>query len=345
MPALRSGFCDFTLVRPPVPGGERAFAIQTEGAAIAFDRDGAIQWRAEVMGAVGPYRSNAACGVRGGALLVSGSDWWTALDPGSGEVRWRADLLADLLDNAAGPEQVWACVPGATGQGDWQIAEVSLADGSARPVATRPRSGVVVAATDRSLIVLEDHLIGLDRSDGRELWSTPLERPTSIRGDQSARADAYGRILRGRLLILRLVGFGLVAIDIDTGDIAWEADLQIGGFNALLAGDRLHVTTSWRFVEIDPDTGKVLSDDAITDPDVKRQTAAPGQFAHHAGVLYGAALDGTLFGWDLARRQVVWIHPLGVNVPWAGPPRALLGALWVVDLEGGLHSFELPPPS
>src|SRR5690606_23957383 len=241
---------------------------------------------------------------------------------------------------------VWAYVADLPPHKEAQIAEVSLADGSVRPVATRPDWGNVVAATDGSLILLEDRLIGVDRSDGHELWMTPpLERPSRVEENRRARAAAYGRILHERLLILRLVGFGLVAIDIDTGNIAWEADLQIGGFDALLVGDRLHVTTSWRFVEIDPETGKVLSDDAITEPDVKRQTATPGEFAHHAGVLYGAALDGTLFGWDLARRQVVWIHPLGVGVPWAGPPRALLGALRVVDLEGGLHSFELPPLS
>ena len=79
----------------------------------------------------------------------------------------------------------------------------------------------------------------------------------------------------------------------------------------------------------------------ITDPTQRRQTGTSKQIVHHDGVLYAASLDGTVFGWDLAARTVVWAHALGARVEWACPPSIFLDALWIMDAEGGLHPFEL----
>jgi hypothetical protein len=333
------GFSGYRFIRPPVSDGTRLFGVQTDGVAVALERDGRVAWQRPATRPWPPLTSRVDAAVRGGALLVSDEEW-TALELSTGAVRWHVEIESDLAGPAFDGDHVWAYRVDPRAH-EKSLVRVSLDDGSTRTLRKAATWGEVLTVTHQAVIALEgDRFISVDRTGGAERWSLSLERPSCEHGRKQAIALQYGHRWGSRLLV-PLMGYGFVAIDLDNGTVVWDADLQVVGMASVLAGDRLYLQSTWRFVELDAGTGAVLSDVEITDPAERRKTSAPGPLVHHAGVLYAANRDGTVFGWDIAARRLVWSHAVGTRVEWSCPPRIFLDALWIMDAEGALHPFAL----
>lgn len=337
-----AAFTSHRFICPPVSDGARLFGVQSDGTAIALERDSRVGWATLTTRPRPPLTAQVRNAVRGSLLLVS-DQGWTALDLASGNMRWRADISARLDGPAFDADYVWAYSADPPRQADqFALIELSLTDGSIRTLRRQMGWGEVLMATHKAVITLErNRLSSIDRENGAERWSLTLERPSCEDGRKQAVALEYAH-RHGSHLLVPLAGYGFVATDLDTGSVAWDADLHVVGMASVLAGDRLHMQSTWRFVELDAITGAILSDVEITDPVERRKTSAPGPLVHHSGVLYSANRDGTVFGWDVAARRLVWSHSVGTRVEWSCRPQIFLDVLWIMDAEGTLHPFELP---
>jgi outer membrane protein assembly factor BamB len=343
---VRPGFTNLRLIKPPASDGNALYVVETDGNVAKLDVDGNSQWRNAAVGASHPLTAQISIGVLGGRVVVNERDTLFALSLHDGSEQWRAAFPAHPYQSHFDGLRLWETRRDRAASGDaWEISTLEIDTGVVRPIARRSRRCVVVGTTQEEVVILERsangsfQIVAMDRGS-KELWTVPVERPSNVRQGKAA-VPSQRLMGYGHLLIHPLTEYGLLAIDIDRGCVAWELPLEAHSTRSVLVGDRLHVNASWRFLDVDAATGTVHSDVQITDADERRATASAFDLAHHDGVLYAASIAGTVFGWSLAQRALLWTHNVGARVESSAPPRIFLNTLWILDAEGRVHPFDL----
>jgi eukaryotic-like serine/threonine-protein kinase len=234
-----------------------------------LDRGTDLQWAAPV--------------VDGGQVLVADTlshegsaptSHLHALDAGTGQVRWKADLHADQQGFFAEPPVVaGGLVYVATASRALLALEVDSGREVWRargfPVVAGVRDGLVIAAID-------DRLAALDAGSGARRWEVPIsgrgERWPVLDGDTVYVASADR----------------VIAVDAAAGTARWRvpADPAVGP--PIRLGGRLYVATRSRLLALDVSSGRPLWTSA-------RGRIVNGPLATPDGVVVATA-DGTLLG-------------------------------------------------
>ena len=234
-----------------------------------LDRGTDLQWAAPV--------------VDGGQVLVADTlshegsaptSHLHALDAGTGQLRWKADLHADRQGFFAEPPVVAGGLVYVATASRGLLAleadsgrEVWRAKGF--PVVAGVRAGLVIAA-------IEDRLAALDASSGLQRWEVPV----SGRGE-------HWPVLEGDTVYVASAG-DVIAVDATTGTTRWRvpADPAVGP--PVPAGGRLYVATRNRLHALDASSGRPLWTSA-------RSRITNGPLAPPDSVVVATA-DGTLLG-------------------------------------------------
>jgi polyvinyl alcohol dehydrogenase (cytochrome) len=262
-----------------------------------------------------------------------------ALDAATGDERWRFWVTAG--DAIEGPGvSVWSSPAVDTARGVLYIGT-----GQAYAPPAPPRS---------------DALIALDLQTGGEVWSTQftagdawtIDRPTGLDADVGAIPNLFSAGGTDAVGVGDKAGT-YRALDRDTGEILWEAELTEGGLqggvmaSAAVAGGTVFVTSndaSQDAVLVALDAG---NGDEVWRSDVAAHVTGPVTWAND--VLYVADDSGRIAAYDARGGERLWSHE--VAFPAAGGIAVVDGTVyagwgwWLAgapeDADGGLIAFRL----
>jgi outer membrane protein assembly factor BamB len=197
-----------------------------------------------------------------------------ALDAGTGQLRWKADLHADQQGFFAEPPVVaGGLVYVATASRRLLALEVDSGREvwrtSGFPVIAGVRNGLVLA-------VLEDRLAALDAGSGVRRWEVP------VRG-----GGEHWPVLEGDTVYVASAD-DVIAVDATAGTTRWRVPLDPAVGPPVPAGGRLYVATRNRLLALDASSGRSLWTSA-------RSRIANGPLAPSDSVVVATA-DGTLLG-------------------------------------------------
>lgn len=197
-----------------------------------------------------------------------------ALDAGTGQLRWKADLHADQQGFFAEPPVVaGGLVYVATASRTLLALEVDSGREvwrtSGFPVIAGVRNGLVLA-------VLEDRLAALDAGSGVRRWEVP------VRG-----GGEHWPVLEGDTVYVASAD-DVIAVDATAGTTRWRVPLDPAVGPPVPAGGRLYVATRNRLLALDASSGRSLWTSA-------RSRIANGPLAPSDSVVVATA-DGTLLG-------------------------------------------------
>ncbi len=217
-----------------------------------------------------------------------------ALDAATGDAIWTVDLEVPL---SAGPGVGEGLV--LLGTSDAEIIALSAEDGELR-WRSRVSSEILatpVAAFGRVVArTLDGKVIGLDAKDGIERWRYLRDAPVlSLRGESSP-------VLNGLQVLCGMDGGKLVALDVRTGQLAWESTIALSTGRSEL--DRL--------VDIDGD------------PVIYR------------GSVYVTAYQGGVAALGEYSGTVLWRRELSAY----SQPATEGDELYVADADGVIHAFD-----
>jgi polyvinyl alcohol dehydrogenase (cytochrome) len=262
-----------------------------------------------------------------------------ALDAATGDERWRFWVTAG--DAREGPGvSVWSSPAVDTERGVLYIGT-----GQAYAPPAPPRS---------------DALIALDLQSGDERWSTQftagdawtIDQPTGHDADVGAIPNLFSAGGTDAVGVGDKAGT-YRALDRDTGEIVWEAELTEGGLqggvmaSAAVAGGTVFVTSNdasqdAALVALDADTG-----DEVWRSDMGAHVTGPVTWAND--VLYVADDSGRIAAYGVAGGERLWSHE--VAFPAAGGIAVVDGTVyagwgwWLAgapeDADGGLIAFRL----
>jgi outer membrane protein assembly factor BamB len=234
-----------------------------------LDRGTDLQWAAPV--------------VHGGQVLVADTlshpgsaptSHLHALDAGTGQLRWKADLHADQQGFFAEPPVVaGGLVYVATASRRLLALEVDSGREvwrtSGFPVIAGVRNGLVLA-------VIEDRLAALDAGSGVRRWEVP------VRG-----GGEHWPVLEGDTVYVASAD-DVIAVDATAGTTRWRVPLDPAVGPPVPAGGRLYVATRNRLLALDASSGRSLWTSA-------RSRIVKGPLAPPDSVVVATA-DGTLLG-------------------------------------------------
>ncbi|MCI0465323.1 MAG: PQQ-like beta-propeller repeat protein [Gemmataceae bacterium] len=229
-----------------------------------------------------------------GKVIFRGRRGLVALDRVSGRLLWEAPLAGSLEQMA--------------GDGTWH-----------------PYTGPWATAYAENFphVVLENSLVGTLSADRRHVYAVEdLELPPFPR-DYASFVSRSGQGLRFAAaddLTEGVYKSRLVAVELDTGRVAWKADGPAVGTHVLgpplVLGGRLYVVTEQqglRLVCLDSASGRVLWSQALAAPrnnvlveSARRLWAAHP--AHAEGVMVCPTNGGAVVAVDLAGRGLLWAH-------------------------------------
>ncbi len=254
----------FRLFAQPVVSGGKVFTLDSRGEAAAFSADkGDRLWRFDT---TPPDHRGEAMGaglaVKGDVVYVTtGFGEILALNAGNGAPLWRKmigkplrsapTVLGDYVFAVSIDNQLHA-LSAQTGQIKWQhsgITESATLMGASSPAADG--DSVVVAYSS-------GEIFNLRAQNGRMAWTDVLAVPEKI-GALPAIADIRGLPVIDRGVVFAASHSGrMAAIDLRTGDRAWESDL--GGVNTpSVVGDNVFVIDNDnRLVAMSRTNGRLL---------------------------------------------------------------------------------------
>jgi len=203
-------------------------------------------WRVPIgMVGMGPI----APAVGAGVVVFSTQDQFVGLDSETGEIRWRlpgdrracaivtgrtvltasprgADVGLQALDPATG-NRYWqhglADLWGEVKESDWSLYNDSTLFVSGNRLLSGSRAGRVVC---------------VEASTGRRLWTSP-ELPGR---DPASKADIFDPILYGSTIYAVSWGHSLVALDAQTGALAWSVPVAgIGALTPIVDAERVYL--------------------------------------------------------------------------------------------------------
>ena len=197
-----------------------------------------------------------------------------ALDAGTGQLRWKADLHADQQGFFAEPPVVaGGLVYVATASRRLLALEVGSGRevwrASGFPVIAGVRTGLVLA-------VIDDRLAALDAGSGVRRWQVP------VRG-----GGEHWPVLEGDTVYVASAG-DVTAVDAAAGTTRWRVPIEPTVGPPVRAGGRLYVATRNRLLALDASSGRSLWTSA-------RSRIVKGPLAPPHSVVVATA-DGTLLG-------------------------------------------------
>jgi len=197
-----------------------------------------------------------------------------ALDAGTGQRRWKADLHADQQGFFAEPPVVAGGLAYvATASRRLLALEVDSGREVWReggfPVIAGVRNGLVLA-------VIEDRLAALDAGSGVRRWEVP------VRG-----GGEHWPVLEGDTVYVASAG-DVIAVDATAGTTRWRVPVEPTVGPPVPAGGRLYVATRNRLLALDASSGRSLWTSA-------RSRIVKGPLAPPDSVVVATA-DGTLLG-------------------------------------------------
>ena len=235
------------LARPVIAEG-RVFTLDATGAVAAFAiKDGTNLWRTPTTPEGAEDSMGGGLGFTQGRLFVTtGQGEVIALRAANGHVLWRAKLgkpfrspptIADGRVYAVSLDNELNALDLKTGELLWHhngIAESATLMGASSP-----------AVTDDNVIVAysSGEIFNLRAQNGRMVWTDVLAVPAQV-GALPAIADIRGLPVVDRGLVFAVSHSGrMAAIDLRSGDRAWEAD--VGGTNTpVVAGNAVYVLSN-----------------------------------------------------------------------------------------------------
>ena len=271
--------------------------------------------------------------IDGQVLYVAGNDGVVmALDKTSGKTLWKEDLDRPI----SGGVGVGAGTL-AVGTSDGEVLLLSASDGSL--LWTAAVNGEVLSApqTDGSIVLVQSYdgrVQGLNASDGSELWAYDSNVPVlTLRGTSTP-------IIEGRLAIVAFANGKVMALDIKTGALRWEA-------RAVIAQGRSEID---RIVDIDGHMllngnvlyavgyqGRLVALDAPTGRKMWQQDASSYVGVDQGfGNIYVADETGSLIAFHRSGQGVRWEQP-ALEYRRLSAPKTVKGYVAVGDLEGYVH--------
>lgn len=251
--AWRSGFGSGTgyrrrITAPPIAADGSAFTVDAFGVAMAFALDsGSRRWRRDTA------PENESAGVVGGGAAYDGGTLYVttglaevmALDPGTGEVKWRARMPSP----ARGAPAVAGgriLVPTLENH----LLAFSTEDGRriwthrAQPVTAVPL-GLPTPAVESDLVVCgfaSGELTAVRAADGRVAWSETLAAANRGSLAEVSGIHAMPSIGEGRVVALGMGGL-TICLDLRSGRRLWER--EVGGTEgAWIAGEWVFLVTA-----------------------------------------------------------------------------------------------------
>jgi outer membrane protein assembly factor BamB len=335
------------LASAPIVAGGRVYTIDTLGAVRAFDGNtGAQLWASQTPNDKGNEASLYGGGIafdNGRIFATNGLGYVAALDVGTGGIVWQvrpggplrgAPTVANGAIYVMSQDNQIYSLKEEDGSSNWsQAASLEIAGvfGSASPAVGQ---GTVVAGFSSG------ELNAYRYENGRQVWQDTLQR-TSISTSVSSLSDidADPVIDNGQVFA---VGQGgrMVALDINSGQRIWEANIA-GISTPWLAGDWLFVVTDEaKLICMSRSNGHVRWINQL--PQYIKAKSKRGQIDYEGPVLAGGRLivvgsNGVVVNVDPTTGS--YQSQTNVGAAISLPPVLANSTLYILDDRGQLHAF------
>jgi outer membrane protein assembly factor BamB len=335
------------LASSPVVANGRVYTIDTLGTVRAFDgRTGAQLWASQTPTEKGNEASLYGGGIaydNGRIYATNGLGYVAALDERTGGIAWQVRPGGPLrgaptVANGAvyvmsQDNQIYSLKEG-DGSTNWsQAASLEIAGvfGSASPAVGQ---GTVIAGFSSG------ELNAYRYENGRQVWQDTLQR-TSISTSVSSLSDidADPVIDNGQVFA---VGQGgrMVALDINSGQRIWEANIA-GISTPWLAGDWIFVVTDEaKLLCLSRANGKVRWINQL--PQFRKAKSKKGELDYEGPILAGGRLivvgsNGVVVNVDPTTGSYQSQTNVGASISL--PPVVANSTLYILDDRGQLHAF------
>ncbi len=287
-----------------------------------------INWQQSV----GKATPGIAPAITSAAVYAAASDGTLMrLDPATGRVEWKVSAGHPL---SAGPGAGDGIVIAGTSKGD-----VLAFDDSGKPLWNVRVSSEVIApprVAENVVVVFsgDGRIYGLARNDGRTIWVDPRNNPSL-----TVRNAAGGVVSRGGLFV-GTAGGRLLAIDAQTGTIAWDGTVATPKGATEL--ERIADVTSLPYVDEKEACaaayqGRVACFDVVRGTLIwSRDVSSLAGITADASRVYVVDDKGSVQAFDRSNGASIWKQDVLAKRRIGGPQ--LIGdELGVVDVEGYLH--------
>ena len=287
-----------------------------------------INWQQSV----GRAAPGIAPAITSGAVYAAASDGTLMrLDPATGRVEWKVSAGQPL---SAGPGAGDGIVIAGTSKGD-----VLAFDDNGKPLWSVRVSSEVIApprVAENVVVVFsgDGRIYGLARNDGRTIWVDPRNNPSL-----TVRNAAGGVVSRGGLFV-GTAGGRLLAIDAQTGTIAWDGTVATPKGATEL--ERIADVTSLPYVDEKEACaaayqGRVACFDVVRGTLIwSRDVSSLAGITADANRVYVVDDKGSVQAFDRSNGASIWKQDVLAKRRIGGPQ--LIGdELGVVDVEGYLH--------
>ena len=331
----------------PVVADGRIFTLDSSASARAFDQAGERLWDVDLS----PGRESADEVTGGGLAYGNGTLVATtgfgeviALDPASGEIRWRHRLDSAVSAAPTTGGNLVAVV----GRNDEAVG-LSLDDGRIqwRQIGAGDSSGILGAgspAISDQLVVLpfaSGEVTAVLRETGVGVWNS-----TVTGGRRGLTRSRIGAISGDPVIGPNSVFVGnqagkLAALDSGTGSIRWSIDEGAAG-PVWPAGNAVYVVTDRAMLSgLSADDGSELW--SVQLPEFDDPEDREGVFVHFGPVLAGGRLlvagsDGLLRSFDPRSGEL--LNAMDLPAPAASRPAIANGVLYLLTADGTLHAFK-----
>lgn len=262
-------------------------------------REPVVLWSADVDSGTDDQRLHLVPGVYQGQVFVASADGRVkAFDARNGKTLWDVELDVPISGGPGVGEGIVV-----VGTSDADVIALNASDGSERWRGAASSEILSSPAVGRGVVVvqaLDGRVTGLDAGTGVERWRYSSRVPSlTLRGSGSP-------VMSGNAVFCGLAGGKLVALDITSGDLLWDANVTVPGGRSELE----------RLADID-------GDPLVRD-----------------GAVYVATYQGEVAAFGESSGISLWRHRLSVHGALAADWRSLFaadenGILWSFDVESG----------
>jgi outer membrane protein assembly factor BamB len=287
-----------------------------------------INWQQSV----GKAAPGLAPAITASAVYAAASDGTLMrLDPASGRVEWKTSAGEAL---SAGPGADASLVVVGTAKGDVRAFDAA---GKAR-WSVRVSSEVIAPprVTENVVIVFsgDGRIYGLSANDGKTVWVDPRTNPPL-----TVRNAAGGVVSRGGLFV-GTAGGRLLAIDAQTGTVAWDGTVATPKGATEL--ERIADVTSLPYVDEKEACaaayqGRVACFDVVRGALIwTRDVSSLAGITADANRVYVVDDKGSVLAFDRSNGASVWKQDI-LGKRRIGGPQLIGDEIGVVDVEGYLH--------
>ena len=255
-----------------------------------------------------------------------------ALDRESGKRLWRVELERSLSGGVGLGDNMLL-----VGTSEGKVVALSREDGSELWVGTVTGEVLSAPQTDGDVVVVQSYdgrLHGLDAADGSVLWSYDSNVPVlTLRGTSTP-------LIFERFAIAAFGNGRVVALDVDTGAVRWEARVAIAqGRSEIdrivdIDGDMLQVSNVLWAVSYQ---GRLAAMDITSGRKIRQEEVSSYVGLDQGfGNIYVAEETGTIIAFYRNSSGVRWEQGALTNRE-PSTPRVIKGYVAVADLDGYVH--------